>query len=51
MLEVIHKLSAVFKSSHFPLFLLMGFLSMKVSNDKREEDQTPGDNFPYIFTE
>jgi hypothetical protein len=49
MLETLHKISALFKTSHFPLFLFEGFLSTKVIIEKREEDQTPGDNFPHVF--
>ena len=49
MIEVIQKLSALLKSSHFPLFLFASFMNTKVIKEKKEEDLAPGDNFPHVF--
>lgn len=51
MIEIISRLSGIFKVSVIPLFLLMAIDSTKV-NIKEErklkiEDTVPGDNFPY----
>ena len=52
MIEILSKLSGIFKISGLPLFLLMSVNLTKV-NIKEEkkfkiEDNVPGDNFPYI---
>ena len=52
MIEIISKLSGMFKASSIPLFLLTAIHSAKV-NIKEEkklkiEDTVPGDNFPHI---
>ena len=53
MIEIISKLSEMFKASSIPLFLLTAIHSTNV-NIKEEkklkiEDAVPGDNFPHIF--
>ena len=52
MIEIISKLSEMFKASSIPLFLLTAIHSTNV-NIKEEkklkiEDAVPGDNFPYV---
>ena len=47
MTEIIHKLADVFKSSGLAIVLFMTFCVSGHAATKAEEDQVPGDNFPY----
>ena len=46
MIEIIHKICAVLKSSDFPVMFLLTLSAFKT--EKFEEDQVPGDNFPKL---
>lgn len=52
MIEIISKLSGMFKDSGMPLFLLTAIHSTKVNikegKQSKIEDTVPGDNFPHI---
>lgn len=52
MIEIVSKLSEIFKASILPLFLLTAVDSAKsyIKEERKlsSEDKAPGDNFPHI---